>query len=84
MSSEKILQYEGEQLAYMAGMTLKELAEGFTQRMFCNQATGQTVCVPKNVHVEWELKRKDSGKVKLEIEISWSENGNPTAEEETD
>lgn len=74
MSSEKILCYEGDQLAYMAGMTLKELAEGFTQRVFCNKETGQSVCVPKEVHVEWELKRKDSGKVKLEIEISWLEN----------
>jgi amphi-Trp domain-containing protein len=80
MSSEKILQFEGDQMAYMAAVTLQELAKGFSQRVFCNKSTGQSVCVPKDVHVEWELKRKDSGKVKLEIEISWVEESNPTAQ----
>ncbi|MBC7355216.1 MAG: hypothetical protein H5U09_03325 [Desulfomicrobiaceae bacterium] len=80
MASDKILHYEKDQLAYMAGMSLQGLAECLYQRRFCNPETGQTVCVPKEVHVEWELKRKDSGKVKLEIEVTWTEGGNNSPE----
>jgi len=72
MSGEKMLQLEKDTVAYMAGMTLKELAEAFSKRQFCIKETGETLAIPKNVHLECEIKRKDSGKVKLEIEISWN------------
>ena len=71
MSGEKMMQLEQDTVAYMAGMTLKELAEAFSKRELCIKETGENLPIPKNVHLECELKRKDSGKVKLEIEISW-------------
>jgi amphi-Trp domain-containing protein len=72
MSGEKLMQLEQDTVAYMAGMTLKDLAEAFSKRQFCIKDTGEAISIPKNVHLECELKRKDSGKVKLEIEISWN------------
>jgi len=59
----------------MAGMLLKEVAEGLSRRQFeFKTEDGLMVTVPKDVDLEYsvELKEKDGEtKTKLEIEISW-------------
>jgi len=59
----------------MAGMLLKEVAEGLSRRQFeFKTKDGLMVTVPKDVDLEYsvELKEKDGEtKIKLEIEISW-------------
>lgn len=77
MSDKKtIIEIEETRLAYMAGMLLKEVAEGLSRRQFefKTEDGPVTVTVPKDVELEYsvELKEKDGGtKTKLEIEISW-------------
>lgn len=72
----KLASIEDTRLAYMAGMLLKEIAAGLSQRTL-NYETADgtvTICVPKDVDVEYcvEQKEKDGQtKTKLEIEISW-------------
>jgi amphi-Trp domain-containing protein len=73
---KKIIEIEETRLAYMAGMLLKEVAEGLSKRQFefKTEDGPVTVTVPKEVDVEYsvEMKEKDDGnKTKLEIEISW-------------
>ncbi len=73
---KKIIEIEETRLAYMAGMLLKEVAEGLSRRQFefKTEDGPVTVTVPKDVELEYsvELKEKDGGtKTKLEIEISW-------------
>lgn len=73
---KKIVEIEETRLAYMAGMLLKEVAEGLSRRQFefKTEDGPVTVTVPKDVELEYsvELKEKDGGtKTKLEIEISW-------------
>jgi len=73
---KKIVEIEETRLAYMAGVLLKEVAEGLSRRQFEFQTEDGpvTVTVPKDVEVEYsvEQKEKDGGaKTKLEIEISW-------------
>lgn len=73
---KKIIEIEETRLAYMAGMLLKEVAEGLSRRQFefKTEDGPVTVTVPKDVELEYsvELKEKDGGtKAKLEIEISW-------------
>ena len=73
---KKIVEIEETRLAYMAGVLLKEVAEGLCRRQFEFQTEDGpvTVSVPKDVEVEYcvEQKEKDGGaKTKLEIEISW-------------
>ena len=73
---KKIVEIEETRLAYMAGVLLKEVAEGLSRRQFEFQTEDGpvTVTVPKDVEVEYsvEQKGKDEGtKTKLEIEISW-------------
>lgn len=72
----KLVNIEDTRLAYMAGVLLKEIAEGLSRREFAFEtADGPvTVTVPKDVDVEYcvEQKCKDGeSKTKLEIEISW-------------
>ena len=72
---KKIIEIEETRLAYMAGMLLKEVAEGLSRRQFefKTEDGPVTVAVPKDVELEYsvELKEKDGGtKAKLEIEIS--------------
>ena len=73
---KKIVEIEETRLAYMAGMLLKEVAEGLSRRQFefKTEDGPVTVTVPKDVELEYsvEMKEKDGGtKTKLEIEISW-------------
>ena len=73
---KKIIEIEETRLAYMAGMLLKEVAEGLSKRQFefKTEDGPVTVTVPKDVDLEYsvEIKEKDDGnKTKLEIEISW-------------
>jgi amphi-Trp domain-containing protein len=73
---KKIIEIEETRLAYMAGMLLKEVAEGLSKRQFefKTEDGPVTVTVPKEVDVEYsvEMKEKEDGnKTKLEIEISW-------------
>ncbi|UTF48645.1 amphi-Trp domain-containing protein [Desulfomicrobium sp. ZS1] len=73
---KKIIKVEETRLAYMAGMLLKEVAEGLSRRQFefKTEDGPVTVTVPKDVELEYsvEQKEKDGGtKTKLEIEISW-------------
>ncbi|ACU89118.1 amphi-Trp domain-containing protein [Desulfomicrobium baculatum] len=73
---KKIIEVEETRLAYMAGMLLKEVAEGLSRRQFefKTEDGPVTVTVPKDVELEYsvEQKEKDGGtKTKLEIEISW-------------
>jgi amphi-Trp domain-containing protein len=73
---KKIVEIEETRLAYMAGVLLKEIAEGLSCRQFEFQTEDGpvTVTVPKDVELEYsvEQKEKDEGtKTKLEIEISW-------------
>ncbi len=73
---KKIVEIEETRLAYMAGMLLKEVAEGLSRRQFefKTEDGPVTVTVPKDVELEYsvEQKEKDGGtKTKLEIEISW-------------
>lgn len=73
---KKIVEIEETRLAYMAGVLLKEIAEGLSCRQFEFQTEDGpvTVTVPKDVELEYsvEQKEKDGGaKTKLEIEISW-------------
>ncbi len=72
----KLVNIEDTRLAYMAGVLLKEIADGLSRREFTfESADGPvTVTVPKDVDVEYcvEQKCKDGeSKTKLEIEISW-------------
>lgn len=72
----KLVNIEDTRLAYMAGVLLKEIAAGLSQREFTfESADGPViVTVPKDVDVEYcmEQKCKDGeSKTKLEIEISW-------------
>ncbi len=73
---KKIIEVEETRLAYMAGMLLKEVAEGLSRRQFefKTEDGPVTVTVPKDVELEYSVqqKEKDGGtKTKLEIEISW-------------
>lgn len=73
---KKIIEVEETRLAYMAGMLLKEVAEGLSRRQFEFKTEDGpiTVTVPKDVELKYsvEQKEKDGGtKTKLEIEISW-------------
>lgn len=73
---KKIIEIEETRLAYMAGMLLKEVAEGLSKRQFefKTEDGPVTVTVPKDVDLEYsvEIKEKEDGKkTKLEIEISW-------------
>jgi amphi-Trp domain-containing protein len=73
---KKLLEVEETRLAYMAGMLLKEVAEGLSKRQFefKTEDGPVTVTVPKDVDLEYsvEIKEKDDEKkTKLEIEISW-------------
>lgn len=73
---KKLIEVEETRLAYMAGMLLKEVAEGLSQRQFefKTEDGPVTVTVPRDVDLEYsvEMKEKDGGtKTKLEIEISW-------------
>jgi len=73
---KKLIEIEETRLAYMAGMLLKEVAEGLSRRQFefKTEDGPVTVTVPKDVDLEYsvELKEKDGmNKTKLEIEISW-------------
>ena len=73
---KKLVEVEETRLAYMAGMLLKEVAEGLSRRRFeFETADGPvTVAVPRDVEIEYTVERKDKdgeAKTKLEIEISW-------------
>lgn len=72
----KLVTVEDTRLTYMAGVLLKKIAEGLSQRKFdIETPEGKvTLELPKNVDVEYSLvqKVKEGGtKCKLEIEISW-------------
>ena len=58
---KKIIEIEETRLAYMAGMLLKEVAEGLSRRQFefKTEDGPVTVTVPKDVELEYsvELKR---------------------------
>ena len=75
LSGIQLIEIEETRLAYMAGMLLKEVAEGLSRRQFeFKTKDGLMVTVPKDVDLEYsvELKEKDGEtKIKLEIEISW-------------
>ncbi len=73
---KKIIEVEETRLAYMAGMLLKEVAEGLSRRQFefKTEDGPVTVTVPKDVELEYSVEQKekeDGTKTKLEIEISW-------------
>lgn len=73
---KKLVKIEETRLAYMAGMLLKEVAEGLSSRRFEFQTEDGpvTVAVPRDVEIEYAVERKDKdgeAKTKLEIEISW-------------
>ncbi|WP_028577264.1 amphi-Trp domain-containing protein [Desulfomicrobium escambiense] len=73
---KKLVEIEETRLAYMAGVLLKEVAEGLSRRRFefKTEDGPVTVDVPKDVEIEYSVERKDKdgeAKTKLEIEISW-------------
>ena len=73
---KKIVEIEETRLAYMAGMLLKEVAEGLSRRQFefKTEDGPVTVTVPKDVELEYSVEQKEKDgatKTKLEIEISW-------------
>jgi amphi-Trp domain-containing protein len=73
---KKLVEVEETRLAYMAGMLLKEVAEGLSTRRFEFETEDGpvTVAVPRDVEIEYTVERKDKdgqAKTKLEIEISW-------------
>ena len=73
---KKLVEIEETRLAYMAGMLLKEVAEGLSTRRFEFETEDGpvTVAVPRDVEIEYTVERKDKdgeAKTKLEIEISW-------------
>lgn len=73
---KKLIEVEETRLAYMAGVLLKEVAEGLSRRQFefKTEDGPVTVTVPRDVDLEYsvEVKEKDGeSKTKLEIEISW-------------
>ncbi|NCD24050.1 MAG: amphi-Trp domain-containing protein [Deltaproteobacteria bacterium] len=72
----KLVDIEETRLAYMAGVLLKEIADGLSRREFILEtADGPlAVTVPKDVDVEYSVEQKNKGgerKTKLEVEISW-------------
>ena len=73
---KKLMNVEDTRLTYMAGVLLKEIAEGLSRRKFeFETAEGPVVVtLPKEVDVECCMVQKDKDgatKTKLEIEISW-------------
>jgi amphi-Trp domain-containing protein len=73
---KKLVSIEDSRLAYMAGMLLKEVAAGLSQRNLTYETADGTVniTVPKDVNVEYNIEQKEKDgqtKTKLEIEISW-------------
>lgn len=73
---KKLMKVEETRLAYMAGVLLKEIAEGLSRRSFefTTEDGTVTVAVPKDVDVEYSVEQKDKDgetRTKLEIEISW-------------
>jgi len=73
---KKLINVEETRLTYMAGMLLKEIAAGLSQRKFeFNTEDGPlTVTLPKEVEIEYSVEQKEkdgSTKTKLEIEICW-------------
>ncbi len=73
---KKLVSIEDSRLAYMAGMLLKEVAAGLSQRNLTYETADGTVniTVPKDVDVEYNIEQKEKDgqtKTKLEIEISW-------------
>ncbi len=73
---KKLMEVEDTRLTYMAGVLLKEIAAGLSQRKleFETEEGPVTVTLPKEVDVEYSVVQKDkdgSAKTKLEIEISW-------------
>ena len=74
---KKLMSVEDTRLTYMAGVLLKEIAEGLSKRKFEFETPEGPVSVelPKEVGVEYSVKQKakeGSTKTKLEIEISWN------------
>lgn len=73
---KKLVEIEETRLAYMAGVLLKEIAEGLSRREFefATEEGTVKVAVPKDVEIEYSVERKEKdgeAKTKLEIEISW-------------
>ncbi len=73
---KKLVEVEETRLAYMAGVLLKEVAEGLSSRRFEFETEDGpvTIAVPRDVEIEYTVERKDKdgeAKTKLEIEISW-------------
>jgi amphi-Trp domain-containing protein len=74
---KKLMSVEDTRLTYMAGVLLKEIADGLSQRKFEFETPEGPVTLelPKEVDVECSVKQKakdDATKTKLEIEISWN------------
>lgn len=72
----KLIKVEETRLTYMAGMLLKEIAAGLSQRKLEFETADGTVTVdlPKEVDVEYCVAQKSKDgetKTKLELEISW-------------
>lgn len=73
---KKLIKVEETRLTYMAGMLLKEIAAGLSQRKFEfeTEEGPLTVTIPKEVDLEYSVEQKEKdgvAKTKLEIEISW-------------
>ncbi len=73
---KKLVEVEETRLAYMAGVLLKEVAEGLSSRRFEFETEDGpvTIAVPRDVEIEYTVERKDKdgeARTKLEIEISW-------------
>jgi amphi-Trp domain-containing protein len=73
---KKLMEVEDTRLTYMAGVLLKEIAAGLSQRKleFETEEGPVTVTLPKEVDVEYSVVQKEkdgSTKTELEIEISW-------------
>ena len=74
---KKLMSVEDTRLTYMAGVLLKEIADGLSKRKFEFKTPEGPVTVelPKKVDVEYSVKqnaKEGSTKTKLEIEISWN------------
>ena len=73
---KKLMEVEDTRLTYMAGVLLKEIAAGLSQRKleFETEEGPVTLTLPKEVDVEYSVVQKEkdgSTKTELEIEISW-------------
>lgn len=73
---KKLVTVEDTRMTYMAGVLLKEIAAGLSQRRFDIETPEGKVSLdlPGSVDVEYSLVQKvkeDGSKCKLEIEISW-------------